>query len=86
MPNRQYESMTRIVHCGLVVRVWRTERIPVFGPDIRVVAAIISVPYSVSKVIVVKDICDTLDKLEDIAAYEVLDNQGNGLVTYPDWK
>lgn len=81
MKNRIYESMTRVVVGRYTVRVWRTESSFVLGPNYEVLQRL--------KGLVDMDremISSTLDALSDIAAYEILDEQGHGSIVYPDWK
>ena len=77
--NRVYEMMTRVI-CGLyVVRVWSESDIFLGGPDSQVVDALEGVEYA-------SDVAFALDQLEHVAAYEILDEDGNGALVYPDWK
>ena len=76
-PNRCYETMTRVVCGEFVVRVWRTTAGLSTGPDVEVVAAL---QNRVSG-----DISKALDALPNVAAYEILNANGNGCVVYPDW-
>lgn len=85
-PNRRYESMTRVQHGGLTVRVWRTEESHTYGPNEEIEKTIRSVhiwpnPHSTSLLI-----SRALDGLPNIAAYEILDGEGHGAIVYPDWK
>lgn len=75
--NRQYESMTRIIVDQWTVRVWFTEYELTHGPNYHVIAAVTSAP--------VGGIAEALDKISGVAAYEILDKDGNGAVVYPDW-
>lgn len=78
--NRQYESMTKVVKGDLVVRVWRTEKSFTGGENHDIKAAINRVDVA-SKL----GISIALDNLPNIAAYEILDKDGNGALVYPDW-
>lgn len=77
--NRQYESMTKVVKGDLVVRVWRTEDKFTSGKnkDIQIAIALADTSYGA--------ISESLDSLPNIAAYEILDKDGNGALVYPDW-
>lgn len=79
MKNRQYESMTKVVKGDFVVRVWRTEQSFTTGDnaDIKVALALAEDDY--------RAISYILDDLPNIAAYEILDKEGNGALVYPDW-
>ena len=72
-----YESMTRVVAGDFVVRVWKSESVPTYGPSQDITDALQgSHPGEIRK---------TLEAIPDIAAYEILDANGNGLVAYFDW-
>jgi len=79
MKNRQYESMTKVVKNNLTVRVWRTEQEFTTGNNSDIYAAIVLAnddPQSISEI---------LDTFTNVAAYEILDKDGNGALVYPDW-
>jgi len=79
MKNRQYESMTKAVKDRLIVRVWRTEQEFTTGNNSDIYSAIVLAnddPQSISEI---------LDTFPNIAAYEILDKDGNGALVYPDW-
>lgn len=85
MANRQVEFMSRFQIGGLTVRVWSTSGQTVtMGPDPLVETAINDLG-AISPTTVAK----ALDKLHAdtgmVAAYEILDKDGNGVVVYPDW-
>lgn len=71
--------MTKVVKGDLVVRVWRTETSFTGGENSDIKSAIILAPASH------KAISEILDTLPNIAAYEILDKDGNGALVYPDW-
>lgn len=80
--NRCYEQMTK-VHIGRYrVRVWTTTLNFICTPDLRILTLANELdhrnpaPYIISQ---------ELDKLPNIAAYEILDTEGHGIVVYPDW-
>lgn len=77
--NRQYESMTKVVRGDLVIRVWRTETKFTSGDNEDIKAAITLTPSNYEA------ISEVLDTFPDIAAYEILDKDGNGALVYPDW-
>ena len=79
MKNRQYESMTKVVKDRLIVRVWRTEQEFTTGNNSDIYSAVVLAnddPQSISEI---------LDTFPNIAAYEILDKDGNGALVYPDW-
>lgn len=85
--NRLYESMTRASCWDHIVRVWREE--PTFrsGPDEEIARLLQNVRLERLKgVLEVSRISQVLDALDRIAAYEILDQNGHGVVVYPDWK
>lgn len=82
--NRQYETMTRVQLRGYTVRVWTTVPEFTMGPDERVIAAL-SIPEQL-RTVPPQEIAATLDCLDNIAAYEILDKHGDGGIVYPDWK
>jgi hypothetical protein len=77
--NRQYESMTKVVKGDLVVRVWRTETSFTGGENHDIIVAINKTDEDYHALSI------ALDSLPDIAAYEILDKNGNGALVYPDW-
>jgi hypothetical protein len=77
--NRQYESMTKVVKGDLVVRVWRTETSFTGGENDDIIVAINKTDEDYHALSI------ALDSLPDIAAYEILDKNGNGALVYPDW-
>lgn len=72
--------MTRVIAGVYTVRVWRSVDKVTQGPDREVATAIRQAPPTFA------GITAALDTLSDIAAYEVLDANGNGALVYPDWK
>lgn len=99
-PNRVYESMTRYTNKLCAIRVWRNTYGAKPGPDEVVLEALhrVMMLLTASKnpsifavdrelffdltLILLKR---HLEKIEGIAAYEVLDLYGNGVIVYPDW-
>jgi uncharacterized protein (DUF2141 family) len=77
--NRQYESMTKVVKGDLVVRVWRTETEFTSGNNYDIKQALVLASPNHNSISTV------LDGLPNIAAYEILDKDGNGALVYPDW-
>jgi len=91
MKNRIYESMTRVQHYGLTIRVWKTEEEFTFeSHDEKITDAIKRLVLSRFAAhplwVLAKSISETLDAFTDVSAYEILDANGNGCVVYPDWK
>lgn len=84
-PNRVVEVMTRRVVGPYTIRVWSKVNADVhkIGPDNRVNRAL-SLLHEFSGT---KAIMDAIDRLgpELVAAYEILNHNGNGTVVYPDW-
>lgn len=84
--NRLYESMTLCSVQHFRVRVWRTETAQVSGPDVAVVQALkaLSFDYRYDR-LTPELIAGAIDALDRIAAFEILDLNGNGSIVYPDW-
>jgi hypothetical protein len=81
--NRCYETMTRVLVGPYTVRVWTETMYQKFGPNEDVMNAM----YLLSQHDVTPgSISSVIDGLEDISAYEILDKDGNGSVTYPNWE
>lgn len=89
--NRQYETMTRLDVGVYKVRVWTTVDEISAGPDQRIIEALFEHdwlddytrrPAAPN----VNSIAAVLEKLDRIAAYEILDQSGHGAIVYPDWK
>lgn len=81
--NRVVESMTKVYYEGWTIRVWRTES-PVVS-DFAYPNGDIENNLKAVKPDGVHEIAAVLDRLGFIAAYEILDHRGNGVVVYPDW-
>ena len=79
-PNRVHETMTRVLAGIYAVRVWRAVDKATQGPDREVAAAIRQASPTFA------GLTAALDALTDVAAYEILDANGNGALVYPDWK
>jgi hypothetical protein len=76
------ESMFRIVHEGLVIRVWRAEKELKDFYNSEDIARVVSRCINYSSIDIIKAIC----KLPNITAVEVLDSEtANGIVYYNDW-
>lgn len=94
--NRQYETMTRLEVGIYHVRVWTTVGHLVAGPDQRIIQAFFEHDWLVlprRRTVAaqpappdIASISAVLDKLDHIAAYEILDQDGHGAIVYPDWK
>ena len=80
-PNRVYESMTRHYVGAYTVRVWRDEKSlePGNNDDIR--AALDYAPLNATA----PDLVALVEALPRVVAVEVLDDDGNGILLYPDW-
>ena len=91
MKNRCVETMTKIKFHHLHVRVWSNCEQPdrglmgFFGPDERVIEVIERV-ISSDEHCNVELLRNELEKLDHVAAYEIIDSEGQGVVVYPDWK
>lgn len=86
--NRQYESMTYI-ECGAYnVRVWSTCDDFTFGPSASVILALKEVLSAQTQPehVLPHHIACALDKLDEVAAYEILDYNKQGALVYPDWR
>ena len=85
--NRQLESMTRADVGVFKVRVWRTETdlSKVDNGDIHNLAfdIWINMKYVPMNLGI---LAEEFEKLPRISAVEVLDQHGNGVIIYPDWK
>lgn len=85
--NRIYESMTRAIGWEHIVRVWREEASFKSGPDEEIRRLLQNVRLERLKgSLEVARISQVLDALPRIAAYEILNQDGDGVVVYPDWK
>ena len=84
--NREHESMTRVQRLECVVRVWCTETEWRPGPRPEIEGAIRRIVYYGDAHDLARSIGKVLDEFEDVSAYEILDEQGNGAIVYPDWK
>lgn len=93
MPNRMTEMMTKVSLSHLcTVRVWSIAKEGDTGPDDRVVKALNEARQmaraGAMDVFVRDSAVDAIEALgpDVVAAYEILDERGNGAVVYPDWK
>lgn len=85
--NRLYESMTRCICWSHVVRVWREEPMITSGPNSEIMRLLRYVRQEKLKGrLEINRIAQVLDALPHIAAYEILDEHGDGAIVYPDWK
>lgn len=88
MGQRVYESMTKVVlGPNLVVRVWCTEK-SLFreGPRAMVYEALQPFRGAYEWPRDMENVAKALDALgSSVAAYEILDSNGNGIVVYNDW-
>lgn len=85
MPNRVCEKMVRFDGANLICRVWVTAN-QNFEVDTKKINEVLSVfqltqaTHDNMKIIITE-----IEKLDNIAAAEVLDKNGNGILLYPDW-
>jgi len=85
MPNRVCEQMVRFVADNLTIRVWITAN-QNFDVDTKPLRDLISTfKLTQSTQSNMRMIICEIEKLDNIAAAEVLDQNGNGLLLYPDW-
>lgn len=87
-PNRQIESMTRLLVGHLTIRVWRTETdVNPFGPDRGNSDLYNWAEQRNSSGIGTAKALLELEQFPRVAAIEVLDSRSkSGYVLYPDWK
>lgn len=83
--NRQLESMTRVEIGPITVRVWRTETdlSKVDNADINNLANTLWVNMRHKPR--PEELAAEFEKLPRIAAVEVLNLKGDGVLIYPDW-
>lgn len=80
MANRVYETMTQVHACGFKVRVWRAAAELVMGPEEDIFEKLSESVWKDAD-----DIASEIEKFEGVAAYEIVDAHGNGVICYPDW-
>lgn len=78
-----YESMTQVEVIGLTVRIWGREEEPRFGPRPDIMRAVRSILFTDCPSW--RDIYEMLKDVDNVAAFEIKDRNGHGLVTYVDW-
>lgn len=83
--NPQFESMTRLHINDHSVRVWRTEKsladaAAASNEDLRILAKAME-----EKISGAHQIAEMIAVLPRVAAIEVLDYKGDGVLHYPDW-
>ena len=81
MKNKVIEKMIKVVYDKSTVRVWRDITINTHDNNDDVKKVIDS-----NRDVTQETLADIIGKLNDVAAVEVLDNDGQGVVLYPDWK
>ena len=81
MKNKVIEKMIKVVYDKSTVRVWRDITINAHDNNDDVKKVIDS-----NRDVTQETLADIIGKLNDVAAVEVLDNDGQGVVLYPDWK
>jgi hypothetical protein len=80
--NRQLESMTKGNTERFTVRVWRTEDSFDVINNSDIESEIKKCHYYQTP----QQVAEDLEKIPRVAAVEVLDTSGNGVLVYPDWK
>ena len=85
MKNRVVEMMTKMQYAHYCVRVWSIAKEGEFGPDPRVTNALQDIGVKHPSPAVIRDAMDKLGS-DVVAAYEIINVSGNGVVIYPDWK
>ena len=78
---RIYEAMTRVLLAGHEVRVWTASVAHAKGPDLRVVLELQGLSAGASRLMISK----AIERIAGVAAYEILDEHGNGEVVYLEW-
>ena len=81
MKNKVIEKMIKVVYDKFTVRVWRDITINAHDNNDDVKKVIDS-----NRDVTQETLADIIGKLNDVAAVKVLDNDGQGVVLYPDWK
>ena len=81
--NEVWESMTRFELGQRVVRVWREESEPCYGPD----PEIVSLYMQFDENTLDPEILERIGNMPRISAVEILrDGDGDGIIRYPDWR
>lgn len=76
------ESMTKIVHNGFTIRVWRDQStVKDYYNNVDLVALFITKGPPIT----MASIVEALAKLDRVNAVEVTDADGNGTVVYTEW-
>jgi len=85
MKNRVCERMVKFVGQNLTVRVWVTAD-QNFNVDTQDVESLIRNYSSIESTLEnMRSLIQQIELLDNIAAAEVLDSKGNGILLYPDW-
>lgn len=85
MPNRVCEQMVRFVGKYLVIRVWVTanQQFEVDTTELKSLLSTFSLTPATEANM--KMIICAIEKLKNIAAAEILNTDGEGILLYPDW-
>ena len=83
--NRVCERMVKVIGDQLIFRVWVTAD-QNFAVDIKKLEQVLESLKMIdaSEENIKLAICE-IEKLDNIAAVEILNNQGNGILLYPNW-
>jgi len=83
--NRVCERMVKVIGDQLIFRVWVTAD-QNFEVDIKKLEQVLESLKMIhaSEENIKLAICE-IEKLDNIAAVEILNNQGNGILLYPNW-
>lgn len=83
--NRVCERMIKCIGDEMTFRIWVTSD-QNFNVDIskleQVLASLKTISYSEENM---KYAICNIEKLDNVAAIEILNNQGNGILVYPNW-
>ena len=85
MKNRVVEMMTKVQYKHYTVRVWSIAKPGDFGPDARVANALMDIKAKNPAPAQIRDALEELGT-DVVAAYEITNEGGHGVVVYPDWK
>ena len=85
MKNRLVEMMTKVEYKHYTVRVWSIAKSGDFGPDARVTNALMDIEAKNPAPAQIRDALEELGS-DVVAAYEITNISGCGVVIYPDWK
>lgn len=81
-----FETMTTCRVDDLTVRVWAASPSRVFGPNVEILSALEKLDERRRKGrLTFPQLCDEIERLPGVAAYEVTDGHGQGAVVYLEW-